>query len=188
MDIDSKGALRLIRDGDLEFFWDLFAFYSPGVKQYVLNHLQDNDLADELTHHLFEKLYETAGRRLWGKRYNTIEELLLVMITGMVKDFVREREAQAKGTEELLKFPRPPQDRPDQKALQKELEAVVDDGIASLPPELGEAADLVILQENTPQEAAVITGVPLKTFETRYRRARMALRKRVNRYRHGGIR
>jgi len=28
-----------------------------------------------------------------------------------------------------------------------------------------EAADLVILQENTPQEAAVINGVPLKTFE-----------------------
>src|SRR5258706_8318646 len=110
MDIDSKGALRLIADGDLEFFWDLFAYYSPGVKQYVFNHLQDNDTADELTHHLFQKLYETAPQRLWRKRYSTIEELLLVMITGMVKDFVRERGVQAKGTEELLKYPRPPQD------------------------------------------------------------------------------
>lgn len=188
MQIDSKGALRLIADGDHEFFWDLFAVYSPGVKQYVFNHLQDKEIANDLTNQLFGKLYENARKMLWGKRYQTIEELLLVMIDGLVKDFARAREAAEKRKEELLKYPRPPQDRPDLNALLHELEEVVCEGIASLRADWREALELVGLQEYEPEEAAVIAGVPLKTFYTRLSRAREALHKKVNRYRHGGIR
>lgn len=188
MDIDSKGALRLIADGDLEFFHDLFAVYSPGIKQYVFNHLQDRELADVLTGELFFNLHKTAGRRLWGKRYKTIEELLLVMITGMVRDVVRKREAEAEGKQELLKYPHPPQELPDRIALRHELEAVVHDEIAGLQDEWREAAELVLLDEYEPQEAARVAGVTEKTFYTRWSRARARLRKRVDRYRQGGMR
>jgi len=61
----------------------------------VFNHLQDNDTADELTHHLSR----SSTRRPLAPVAQEVqhhEELLLVMITGMVKDFVREREARRK--------------------------------------------------------------------------------------------
>ena len=96
-------------------------------------------------------------------------------------DYLRKGERRAVPTapEELPEQPAPEGDSPSRFA---DTEAVLEElrrAIASLPPPYRETAEEYYLRGRTAREISESTGTPLKTVQTRLRRAREMLKKTI---------
>lgn len=178
----SESLITRARRGDDEAFRFIFDRYARPVHGFVHGMLGDHQLAEELTQETFVR----AHRSLKGLRDDA---KLSTWLFGIAKNVAREALRSRRhdhlhcGLDEPsvanLKQKEP---APEGVLLDKELNAVIHSALSLLDEDKRMVFSLKVLQQQSYEEIAVITGFSLSKVKTDLHRARVEMRQRISPY------
>lgn len=161
--------IRQIQEGRQECLDELIALYYPAILRYCLWHMPDPESAQDATQETFLKLVRFIGRY---RHRGQFKAFLYRIASNTCIDIRRGLPASEPLSEELDYVVCRPESG-YQAAEDRQLLATV---FAELPADRRELILLRYGQELTLREIAAVTGLPLRTVQTRLSRAIKKLR------------
>ena len=170
------------RAGDREAFQLIFERYSRPVISFIYDMVSERELAEELMQETFVRAYRNLAALREDARLST-------WLFGIAKNVARESlrtrhrddqrvEIDADGVMELRDDKLPP----DRELLDKELNGVIREALATLDDDKRMVFTLKIFQQRSYEEIAEITGFSIAKLKTDLHRARAEMKRRISPY------
>ncbi|MCR4406496.1 MAG: sigma-70 family RNA polymerase sigma factor [Anaerolineae bacterium] len=178
--MDEKALIAAAQQGDLEAFNRLVLAYQNMTYNLAYRILGDGDAAADATQDAFLSAYRAIGRFRGG----SFKAWLLRIVTNACYDQLRVKQRRPTTSLEALLVTDPESgpsfveagEKPEEYALRRELNQVIQAGIGTLPADQRITLVLADIQGFNYQEIAEITDVSLGTVKSRLSRARARLR------------
>ena len=177
----AQDLLSQARGGDGDAFRLIFERYSRPIISFIYDMVGRRELAEELAQETFVR----AHRNLHAIRDET---KLSTWLFGIAKNVARESlrsrrrdEARVDIDEDRVVELSDGSPLPDRQLLNKELDSVVQDALATLDEDKLVFA-LKVLQQRSYEEIAVITGSSIPKLKTDLHRAKAEMRRRIRPY------
>jgi RNA polymerase sigma-70 factor, ECF subfamily len=171
---DLMNAIAARQDRDA--FAELFAFYAPRVKAYMLRLGAGSALAEELAQEVMITIWRKAG--LFDRTQASVSTWIFRIARNRRIDAAR-RARHADFDQEDPAFQPEPEMAPDEAVSASEREATVRAALAELPAEQIDLLKQAFYDGLSHREIAQRTGVPLGTVKSRIRLAFGKLRLRL---------
>jgi len=183
-----RDLISQARTGDLDAFNELVLQHQDGAYRYAASLVDDHDLADDITQESFIK----AFKHIRDLNDDSIRSWLFKIITNTARDHARRNarhptvplylEDDVSGEENdspawIIDPDQSVENTVQQHETSRQLYCLLDE----MPADFRSVIILVDLQEIGYTEAAAILKIPLGTVKSRLARARMQLRKRLQR-------
>lgn len=151
--------LQRIKDGDISSLDELVALYYPGILRYCLWHTQNRQTAEDATQETFLKTIRHLDAYV---HHGKFKAYIYKIAANVCIDYNRKRI-----TEQL------PDDLSKYDSSFEQIEAAADFAsmLRCLPNEQQEAVLLRFVHELKVREIAEVTGVPMRTVQSRLRSA-----------------
>lgn len=150
---DPRSLMQQAQAGDREAFGELYRLYLTPVYRYVLLRVGHRQLAEDLTHTVFLKVYEALGRyREQGK--SPLAYFFTVARNTVLDHWKKKKELPLDETIELASLSPGPAELADQALAQTEIGKLV----AELTPEQQDVITLRYLSGLTTRETAKLLG------------------------------
>jgi len=169
-------------EGDQEAFRLIFERYSRPLISFVYDQVGNRELAEELTQETFVRAYR-------GLHTLRAETKLSTWLFGIAKNVARESLRARQRTNQQVdlddKLVLNLSDRgpvPVKELLNKELNEVIQNSLASLDEDKRLVFTLKVFQQCSYEEIAEITGFSIPKLKTDLHRARTEMRRRVGQY------
>ena len=175
-----KSLIAAARRGDLQAFNQLVLSYQGLAYNLAYRILGDAEAAADAAQTAFLKAY----RGLKGYRGGSFKAWILRIVTNSCYDYLRSKQrrpsesldAMLEDSPEHLPITRDTAESPESHALRSELNAAIQLGIRSLPPDQRAVLTLSDVLGFSYQEIAEITDANLGTVKSRISRARQKMR------------
>ncbi len=181
--MDEELLIQAAKENDLDAFNQLVLKYQQNVYNVALRILDDLDEADDVTQQAFISAYQHIRTFKSG----SFQAWILRIVTNKCYDILRHsqrhptqsiegenEDLDTNGENSCLMQDNAPS--PEEQAVLKEQESVVQHCIDRLPKEFKAVVILVDLQGMDYQEAAQVCRIPLGTIKSRLARARVYLK------------
>ncbi|MBI1237821.1 MAG: sigma-70 family RNA polymerase sigma factor [Alphaproteobacteria bacterium] len=170
----------IARDGDREAFAELFRYFAPRVKAYLLRLGAGHAQADEITQDVMVTVWRKAER--FDRRLASVSTWLFTIARNRRIDVIRRTRRPEFDPDDPLFVP-DPEPQPDDALLAAEREARLREAMKTLPREQAELLHEAFFKGLSHSEIAHATGIPLGTVKSRLRlafgRLRAALEEEV---------
>ena len=161
-----------VRDSkDKAAFAELFAYFAPRVKSFLMKSGASPDLAEECTQEVMATLWNKA--HMFDPTKASVSTWIFTIARNRKIDILRKQRRPE--PEDLPWGPEPEPDQAEAMGLQQETEQL-GEAIATLPPEQRKLIEKAYFGELTHSEIAAETGLPLGTIKSRIRLALERLR------------
>ncbi len=177
--------IREARNGNLGAFQKIYDQFARKVLNFVYRMVNSIEEAEDLTQETFTAVYQKLGSLQDPGRF---EPWLFRIARNFVYQRYRNRQPAMAAVDALDEDGQPvlqiedTRKTPDEIFQAQELEEVVHEAIASLPPKYREVFVLSALRHLSYQEIAEIVGRSLPSVKTDIHRARLDVRTRVKHY------
>jgi RNA polymerase sigma-70 factor (ECF subfamily) len=161
---------------DRDAFAEIFAFYAPRVKAYVLRLGAAETLAEEITQEVMIVVWRKA--QLFDRRQASVSTWIFRVARNRRIDAARRTKLDAFDPEEPMLAPAPVE-QADESLSQTERESRVRAALADLPPEQLSLLQAAFYEGLSHRDIAERTGIPLGTVKSRIRLAFARLRSRL---------
>jgi RNA polymerase sigma-70 factor (ECF subfamily) len=161
---------------DRDAFAEIFAFYAPRVKAYVLRLGAAETLAEEITQEVMIVVWRKA--QLFDRRQASVSTWIFRVARNRRIDAARRTKLDAFDPEEPMLAPAPVE-HADESLSQTERESRVRAALADLPPEQLSLLQAAFYEGLSHRDIAERTGIPLGTVKSRIRLAFARLRSRL---------
>lgn len=158
-------------DGDKTAFAEIFAYFGPRVKSFLLKSGASADLAEDCAQDVMATLWKKA--HLFDPAKASVSTWIFTIARNRQIDLLRKQGRPE--PEELFWGPEPEPDQADALGLQQDTERL-GQAMASLPPEQKKLIERAYFGELTHSQIAAETGLPLGTIKSRIRLALDRLR------------
>ena len=181
--------MRLTADGDMVAFKQLVEKYQKAVLNLGYRFLGNCDEAEDIAQEVFLKVYNAAKKYRPQAQFTT---WLFRIATNVCLNELRHRkrlqevplespsDVNERGSS--LKVPAPEKTRPDVHLEQEERNRIIDESIASLPPNQRMAVLLKRFEGLSYQEIANVLNVSVSAVESLLFRAKKTLKKKLEPY------
>lgn len=156
---------------DRSAFAELFAYFAPRVKSFLMKSGASPDLAEECTQEVMATLWNKA--HMFDPTKASVSTWIFTIARNRKIDLLRKQRRPE--PEELTWGPEAEPDQTDVIGLQQETEQL-GKAIAALPPEQRKLIERAYFGDLTHSEIAAETGLPLGTIKSRIRLALDRLR------------
>jgi RNA polymerase sigma-70 factor (ECF subfamily) len=184
---DDGSLLTRVANGDVEAFEDLYARYARRLFGFALRITRRPELVEEVVNDTLLAVWRSAGS--FDGRSKPSTWIFGIAYRKSLRALQRRRPAEIAVPE-----PRGAVDEragPEQQLQQREMLALVDRALASLPPEQRAVVELTFFSELSYAEVAAVVDCPVNTVKTRMFHARRKLREALPRlaapYGAGGV-
>ncbi|MEO1639642.1 MAG: sigma-70 family RNA polymerase sigma factor [Pseudomonadota bacterium] len=161
-----------VRDNkDRKAFAELFAYFAPRVKSFLMKSGASPDLAEECTQEVMATLWNKA--HMFDPTKASVSTWIFTIARNRQIDILRKQRRPE--PEELPWGPEPEPDQAEAMGLQQETERL-GQAMAKLPEEQRKLIERAYFGELTHSEIAAETGLPLGTIKSRIRLALDRLR------------
>jgi RNA polymerase sigma factor (sigma-70 family) len=161
-----------VRDArDKAAFAELFAYFAPRVKSFLMKSGASPDLAEECAQDVMVTLWNKA--HLFDPSKASVSTWIFTIARNRRIDMLRKQRRPE--PEDLPWGPEEEPDQADAMGLQQETE-ILGEALAALPPEQRQLIERAYFGELSHSEIAVETGLPLGTIKSRIRLALERLR------------
>ncbi|MET1249521.1 MULTISPECIES: RNA polymerase sigma factor SigW [Sporolactobacillus] len=182
MDQQEKRLIKKVKKGDQQAFAELVERYKNSVFAICLRMVGNAQEAEDLSQEAFIRAYNHIDQYDHERKFST---WLFRIATNLSIDFLRRRksnislDAVVPGTEGLsLNAMLPDQtEQPEELAVRKETEEMVQNEIKKLPEKYRSAVVLKYIEDLSLKEISEIMDIPVGTVKTRIHRGREMLRK-----------
>ena len=186
MDYDESELVARAREGDRAAFSQLVWHHQDQIHNMVYALVGDRDDADDLAQEVFVKAYRSLPRVRGGSKFHT---WLYRIGVNCALDHVRSRnrrrslalECDRCRDTDLVDPGVSSPEASDSKVMRKELQAILERALASLPPDHRAAVVLRDIDGLHYEEIAYATNCSIGTVKSRLFRARARLRKLLER-------
>jgi RNA polymerase sigma-70 factor (ECF subfamily) len=164
--------LDRIAVGDKLALQALFARHNVAVYRFVLRHVKDEALAEDLVNEVFVDVWKNAGKFEGNSQVST---WILAIARFKALSSLRRRKDASLDDVEAAAIP-DSSDNPEITLQKKDRVAILRECMSHLSGDHREIIDLVYYHEKSVEEVAEIVGVPKNTVKTRmfYARKRMS--------------
>lgn len=156
---------------DKPAFAELFAYFAPRVKSFLMKSGANPDLAEECTQEVMATLWNKA--HLFDPTKASVSTWIFTIARNRKIDILRKQRRPE--PEDLPWGPEPEPDQADAIGLQQDTQRL-GEALATLPPEQRKLIEKAYFGELSHSEIAVQTGLPLGTIKSRIRLALERLR------------
>lgn len=153
---------------DREAFSEIFAYYAPRLKSYVLRLGSDDALAEEIVQDVMVTVWRKAS--LFDRRQASVSTWIFRIARNRRIDLFRRSRKPNLDPEEPLVLPAPAP-APESAVEAQDVEAQVRDAMATLPEEQLQMIKLAFYEGLTHREIAERVDLPLGTVKSRIRLA-----------------
>lgn len=153
---------------DREAFGEVFAYYAPRVKAYMLRLGAGAALAEELAQEVMLTVWRKAG--LFDRRQASVSTWIFRIARNRRIDAARRVKTASVDPEDPSLHPEAPV-APDDAVSAGEVETLVREALDTLPPEQGDLVRQAFYDGLSHREIAERTGIPLGTVKSRIRLA-----------------
>lgn len=168
---------RIAHDQDKTAFSNLFAFYGPKVKAYIMRLGADGGTAEEVTQDVFMTLWRKA--HMFDRRQASVATWIYTIARNRRIDLIRRAKRPEPEPDDPLLAPEP-EVQPDAAVESAQNAARVRAEMETLPPEQRHLLELAFFKGLTHREIVEVTGQPLGTVKSRLRLAMTRLRKALS--------
>jgi RNA polymerase sigma factor (sigma-70 family) len=167
----------LIRQGDEAAYRTLMERYQDYVYTLIYRMVDHRETAEDLTQEVFLKLFR-AIERFRGD--SLLKTWIYRLTVNLVADYRRSRKRRPYEAilDKVKGWFGDRKEEPEAKALEKEERQTVQDLLAALPYKYKLVLYLYHYKQLTYQEISDVTGLPIKTVETRLYRGKMMLKQK----------
>ncbi|WP_211095460.1 sigma-70 family RNA polymerase sigma factor [Yoonia sediminilitoris] len=159
---------------DKSAFAELFAYFAPRVKSFLISSGASPDLAEECTQEVMATLWNKA--HMFDPTKASVSTWIFTIARNRKIDLLRKQRRPE--PEDLPWGPEPEPDQADAMGLQQETQKL-GEALATLPPEQRKLIEKAYLGELSHSEIAAQTGLPLGTIKSRIRLALERLRHKM---------
>ncbi len=167
--VTQVGAVRDSKDKTA--FAELFAYFAPRVKSFLMKSGASPDLAEECTQEVMATLWNKA--HMFDPTKASVSTWIFTIARNRKIDLLRKQRRPE--PEDLPWGPEPEPDQAEALELQQETEQL-GDALATLPPEQRKLIEKAYFGDLSHSEIAAETGLPLGTIKSRIRLALERLR------------
>ncbi len=161
-----------VRDGkDKAAFAELFGYFAPRVKSFLMKSGASPDLAEECTQEVMATLWNKA--HMFDPTKASVSTWIFTIARNRKIDLLRKQRRPE--PEDLPWGPEPEPDQAEALELQQETEQL-GEALATLPPEQRKLIEKAYFGDLSHSEIAAETGLPLGTIKSRIRLALERLR------------
>jgi RNA polymerase sigma-70 factor (ECF subfamily) len=161
---------------DRDAFAEIFAFYAPRVKAYVLRLGAGEQLAEEIAQEAMIVVWRKA--RLFDRRQASVSTWIFRIARNRRIDAARRTKLDALDPDEPMLTPAPAE-QADENVSLAERESRVRAALAELPPEQLSLLQAAFYEGLSHRDIAERTGIPLGTVKSRIRLAFARMRTRL---------
>ena len=164
--------INAVRDRqDKAAFAELFGYFAPRVKSFLMKSGASPDLAEECTQEVMATLWNKA--HMFDPTKASVSTWIFTIARNRKIDLLRKQKRPE--PEDLPWGPEPEPDQAEAMGLQQETQAL-GDALATLPPAQRKLIEKAYFGELSHSEIAAETGLPLGTIKSRIRLAIERLR------------
>lgn len=166
-----------LKKGDEAAFGQLYLYYSEILYGRLLRLLKDTDLADELIQELFLKIWE---KRDQINPEQAFKAYLYTIAENLVYDHFRKVARDKKTQEKFRQITTELYTHTEEDLLNKESREMMDQAIATLPPQRRAAFVLCKIEGKSYEQAAQIMGISASTVSNHLVKANISIRAYLN--------
>ncbi|WP_316794678.1 RNA polymerase sigma-70 factor [Pedobacter frigoris] len=170
---NEQDILVKLKEGDESAFGKFYAHYSEMIYGRLLRLLKDQDMADEIIQDLFLKIWE---KRQQINPSQSLKSYLYTIAENLVYDHFRKVARDRKLQERFRQVTTELYSHTEEDLLNKENKEIIDQAIASLPPQRRKAFVLCKVEGKSYEEAARLMGVSSSTVSNHLVKATSAIR------------
>ena len=181
----SSELVERLRQGEDEAFRVILERYARPILSFIFDIVGEGPLAEELTQETFVRAYKNINRLQDAAKFT-------VWLFGIAKNVAREALYTRRRQERIVDIDdfelselgdgRP---LPDGQLLNKELDQVIREALASLDEDKRLVFTLRVLQQRSYNEIAEITGFSITKLRTDLHRAKIKMRRQIRPYLRG---
>ncbi|WP_413785310.1 sigma-70 family RNA polymerase sigma factor [Cognatiyoonia sp. IB215446] len=161
-------------DKDKAAFAEIFGYFAPRVKSFLIKSGASPDLAEECTQEVMATLWNKA--HMFDPTKASVSTWIFTIARNRKIDILRKQKRPE--PEDLPWGPEPEPDQAEAMGLQQETEKL-GEALATLPPEQRKLIEKAYFGELSHSEIAAETGLPLGTIKSRIRLALERLRHKM---------
>lgn len=171
--------MRALADkADEQAFANLFSFFAPRVKSYLMREGAADDEAEEIAQDVMATVWRKA--RLYDPAAGAVSTWIFRIARNRRIDVLRKGNKPELDAHEPM-FQPPAEPDPDSALSGAERDEIVRDAITQLPEEQRETLRLAFYEGFTHSEIAEVSGIPLGTVKSRFRLAFKKLKETLDR-------
>jgi RNA polymerase sigma-70 factor (ECF subfamily) len=184
---DETDLVERARSGDQQAFSTLVTQYERKIYRLALNITRNEEDAEDVLQEAFLKAYEHLDRFEGHSKFYTwlvriaVNEALMKLRKRKGDRTVSLDEPMETGEETVTREIAVWEDNPEQRYSQEEMQAILDDAVASLKPDFRTVFTLRDIEELSTEETAEALGISIPAVKSRLLRARLALREKLTR-------
>lgn len=177
-----EALIARVRSGDDEAFKEIFDRYSRPVISFIYNLVGCKELAEELMQETFVRAYRAIDQLRDDAQLST---WLFGIARNVVRESLRARRPEVDSA--VLEAHSDYKPLPEAQLLNKELNAVIEQALATLDEDKRLVFTLKVFQQVSYEEIAEITGFTMAKLKTDLHRARVEMRRLLRQY-YGEVR
>jgi len=174
------GLVARAAKGETESFQTLFEEHHGAMFRFAYCLINDVDAAEDIAQECFVQLMR---RPAFDPERGSLRQYLYGITRNLIRQHQRLNHREVQWDDEMDDAPMAAVATDADRTTSRELAAVVQAALSSLPPGQREAIVLAEFEELPLDEAAAVVGVDLGAFKSRLHRARESLRSRLAPYR-----
>ncbi len=178
----AEDLIARVRRGDDEAFRLIFERYARPIISFIYDMVGERGIAEELTQETFVRAYKNIG----GLRDDTkLSTWLFGIAKNVARESLRSRRAADRNVnldDQAVKELRDKSLAPDGQLLDKELSRTIHDALAQLDEDKRLIFTLKVLQQQSYEQIAGITGFSIPKLKTDLHRARREMRRLLGAY------
>lgn len=178
----AEDLIARVRRGDDEAFRAIFERYSRPVISFIYDMVGTRELAEELTQETFVRAYKNISALRDETKLST---WLFGIAKNVARESLRSRRASGRNInldDEAAMELRDESPAPDGQLLDKELNRTIQDALAKLDEDKRLVFTLKVLQHQSYEQIAEITGFTIPKLKTDLHRARALMRRHLVAY------
>ncbi len=178
----AEDLIARVRRGDDEAFRLIFERYARPIISFIYDMVGERGIAEELTQETFVRAYKNIG----GLRDDTkLSTWLFGIAKNVARESLRSRRAADRNVnldDQAVKELRDKSLAPDGQLLDKELSRTIHDALAQLDEDKRLIFTLKVLQQQSYEQIAGITGFSIPKLKTDLHRAKAEMRRLIRPY------
>ncbi|MDQ1653642.1 MAG: hypothetical protein QOI35_2842 [Cryptosporangiaceae bacterium] len=173
-EVDEETLVRRTATGDRTAFEEFYRRTSPWLSVRLHRRCADEQIVAEVMQETYLAVWRAAGSFAGTVAGGTAVGWVWTIAAHRLVDAFRRRAHHAQPP--AAAAPEPATPAAEEEAMASTVSGDVGDALRTLPPELRQVLEAMVLDGLSVRETAVLLGVPEGTVKTRARRARIAMR------------